>query len=276
MILCDLIEESQNRLKEAGIKNYFLETRWLLSEILNISKTEILLNPQKEISEKELLLFNEIFKKREQRYPLQYLLKKVDFMQLEFEVGEGVLIPRTETELIVDWALSNLKENSKIVEVGSGSGCISVSLAHYREDLNIAALDISKEALFYTQKNTDKILGTNHTLKILQSDVFENFNENVDAIISNPPYITENEMQFLEKELSYEPKLALSSGKDAFLVYKKIALAALKYLNKDGYIILEIGIAKEEAVKKIFKSFRFIKILKDFADIPRVLVFQNS
>jgi len=275
MKIKNFISEYEVYMKNSGIENARNELFWILEEKFFISKKDILLFPEKQLSQEQLALLIPLIQKRCQRYPLQYILGKSDFMGLIFEVGEGVLIPRPETELIVDYGIKNFPKNAFILEIGSGSGCISTALKYFRPDLNISAADISEKALAYTLKNSEIILKQKTPFQFYLSDCFENIPPfPFDAVISNPPYLSLNDMQSIEPELSFEPSLALSPGEDGLSVYQKIAEARPDYLKAKGQIVLEIGYNIEENVKKIFSDYRLLETIRDFQHITRTLVFE--
>ncbi|HCL57433.1 MAG TPA: peptide chain release factor N(5)-glutamine methyltransferase [Spirochaetia bacterium] len=277
MKIKSFIAENEEFMKKSGITNARNELFWILEEKISLSKKDILLFPEKQLSQEELALLIPLIQKRCQRYPLQYILGKSDFMGLVFEVGEGVLIPRPETELIVGYGIKNFPKNAFILEIGSGSGCISTALKYFRPDLNIVAVDISEKALEYTLKNSETILKQKTPFQFYLSDCFENIPPfPFDAVISNPPYLSLNDMQMIDRELLYEPPIALSPGEEGLSVYQKIAKARPDYLKASGQIVLEIGYNIEENVKKIFSDYRLVETIRDFQNIARTLVFEAS
>lgn len=268
------LKEASRRLSLAGVSNYSQESCWLLEEIGQISRLQLLQNPLISIHPEKIELLESSLKKREEGFPLQYILGHTVFMGLNFLVNQNVLVPRPETEELVKWAHENLKKGAKILEIGVGSGCISISLKHYRPDLDITACDISEKALLAAEINMKEILGSDF-INLVCSDCFSNINcGGFDAIISNPPYLSDSDMLNISKELIYEPGIALSCGEDGLDVYRKIAVKARDYLVRNGFIALEIGMGQEKKVADIFKDYLLLQQIKDYQGIVRDLIFR--
>ena len=184
--------------------------------------------------------FLEIIEKRKQNYPLQYIFGKWEFYGLELFVDESALIPRFETEILVDEILKLDCKKDKILDIGCGSGAISLALADNLKKSYVYGIDINKEAIKLSNKNKEKLNLKN--VDFFESDIFSNIKEkNFDIIVSNPPYIDEIDMKTLEKELSFEPQNALYGGKDGLFFYKKIISGSLDYLSANGVLAFEIG-----------------------------------
>lgn len=276
MILKDWLEQASLRLQNAGVSNFIQESYWLAEGFLKLNKAQIFLQKHHLLSQEQINLLNEALQKREARIPLQYLLHQVEFLSLSFHVNQNALIPRPETEELVKWALQNLKQNANVLEIGTGSGCISIALKHFRPDLNITAVDISPKALLVAEINMQELLGANN-IKLLLSDLFNQVSDhNFDAILSNPPYLSETDMELIEPELRYEPNFALSCGGDGLDIYRKIAMQANDYLNPAGLVALEIGLNQTPAIKNIFQNYLFMNSIYDHQGISRVLVFKKT
>ncbi len=221
--------------------------------------------------------------KRTQGIPLQYITNEQEFMGLSFYVDERVLIPRQDTEVLVETIIELAKSQpvKNIVDIGTGSGCISVALAYYIKDVNIIATDISKPALDVAKLN---IISNNleNQIQLLESDLllgFDGEENSIDLIVSNPPYISEKEYQQLMVEISeHEPRNALTDYGDGLSFYHKIAKQAYKFLRPDGYIVFEIGCNQAEHVKRILKDHQYKNILvtKDLAGKDRVMTAQKA
>lgn len=274
MTLIELTEWGSRLLKNAGVSNYKQEVVWVLEEN-GFTKLQQMTRPELKMNQDKTSIIQKILEKRSKRYPLQYLLKKAHFMDLEFFVDEGVLIPRPETELIVEWAVQKLPKKSRVLEIGSGSGCISISLKHLRPDIEITAVDISETALRISKKNAASLLGTSNSIKFIQSDCFQVLEKEkiFDAILSNPPYLGEYEMQKVEAELHYEPLEALVSGKTGQEIYERIAVNASDYLKSGGKILLECGYTQELVMQDLFNHYNLETVLKDFQGYSRVFIF---
>ncbi len=280
----DLIRRNSMKIKEIltnGIKTLneykreeaSLEARMLLSNILNCKKEDLIIRYDQEISDNDLKKFEEGINKIAKGYPLQYLTNSKEFMKMDFFVDENVLVPRSDTEILVEEAINLIKNNKKdILELCTGSGAIAVSLAKYTKNANIIATDISKEALEIAKKNADTLLEDNN-MQFIQSDMFENINNKFDMIISNPPYIKSEVIK--EYNLMYEPKLALDGGEDGLKFYRIIINEGYKYLNPNGIIALEIGYDQKEEVIDIAKKqkkYKNIYCKKDLFGNDRIVI----
>lgn len=278
MKLKTLFETIVSILKKADIENPQLEALIILQEILKIPKHKIFTDPDLEIKDYQEAI--NVALQRSKKVPLGYLIKKKEFFGLEFYIEEGVLIPRPETEVLVEKVLHQLEnlKNPSGLEVGVGSGCISVSLLYNKKDLKMYALDISEKALKITKINAEKydLLDRLTLIKfdVMKDDV-KNLNlDRLDFIVSNPPYISEDEYESLQEEVKKEPKEALISGKVGTEFYEKIVEKFKNYLKEYGFFAFEIGINQAEKVKSILErnGFKNIKIYKDLAGIDRVLI----
>lgn len=207
--------------------------------------------------------------------PLQYILNTAYFCGKKFYVDENVLIPRPETELLLNEVLRLAKANGakKILEIGTGSGCLAIMAKLCAPEVEVFASDISKEALETAQKNA-ALHNLEDKIMFIHSDIFENITEKFDIIFSNPPYIPHSEKEALQSEVRLsEPHQALFSDDDGLFFYKKIAAEAKKYLNKNSCLAFEIGIDQSAEIKKILeiRGFSDITIIKDLNKIPRVI-----
>ncbi|ACN99316.1 protein-(glutamine-N5) methyltransferase, release factor-specific [Sulfurihydrogenibium azorense Az-Fu1] len=278
MKLKTLFEMVVNILKKADIENPQLEALIILQEILKIPKHKIFTDPDLEIKDYQEAI--NVALQRSKKVPLGYLIKKKEFFGLEFYIEEGVLIPRPETEVLVEKVLHQLEnlKNPLGLEVGVGSGCISVSLLYNKKDLKMYALDISEKALKITKINAEKydLLDRLTLIKfdVMKDDVKDLNLDRLDFVVSNPPYISEDEYESLPEEVKKEPKEALISGKVGTEFYEKIVEKFKNYLKEYGFFAFEIGINQAEKVKSILErnGFKNIKIYKDLAGIDRVLI----
>lgn len=208
----------------------------------------------------------------QKRIPIQYVIGEAYFMGEFFKVTQDVLIPRDETEILVTKAIEIIKENSlrTVLDIGTGSGCIACTIAK-KTDATVLGVDISSDALRVALDNVTK-LGINNKAVFRKSDLYEKIREDekFDMIISNPPYIPEGTE--LEQELTYEPSVALFAEENGLQMYRKIIEDAAKYLNKDGWLIFELGIDESKQVKTIMAQYFYeIEIVKDLAGIDRVI-----
>ncbi len=229
---------------------------------------DITLNP---VQEKE---YNLLLKKRAERYPLQYLLKSIPFRNVLLEVGEGCLIPRPETELLVESVLTKLDQSKKlaILDLATGSGNIAISLAGEAPNWNLYASDISYIAIDYAKKNAEQNQVSNR-IQFVTSNLFEHITGSFDAIVSNPPYLKTAEMEQAQAELHYEPSLALDGGIDGLHFYRMIISGAKLFLKKDGFLFFEIGYDQAEQVSKLMvdNQFESIELINDYAGLKRII-----
>lgn len=217
--------------------------------------------------------FLEIIEKRKQNYPLQYIFGKWEFYGLELFVDESALIPRFETEILVDEILKLDCKKDKILDIGCGSGAISLALADNLKKSYVYGIDINKEAIKLSNKNKEKLNLKN--VEFFESDIFSNIKEkNFDIIVSNPPYIDEVDMKTLEKELSFEPQNALYGGKDGLFFYKKIISGSLDYLSTNGVLAFEIGYNQMKIISNLLieNGFEILLQKKDFAGFDRIII----
>jgi len=272
--------------KNKGIINSEREAEILLSYSLEMSRSEIYLNSDRVLKDIEKTQLEKKIQKRIEKIPLQYITKHQEFMGMDFLVEKGVLIPRPETEILVEEVIKKLKNykcsnNLEVADLGTGTGIIAVSIAKFIEDIIIYATDISKISLQTALKNAQK-----HACKdkiiFLQGDLFEPFigrieKNSLDGIISNPPYIDSYDFKLLPPEIKdNEPKIALSGGIDGLDYYRKIIRKSPQYLKKNGFIALEVGLNQSKIVKELIirenNFYQNIEIIKDYLGIERVVI----
>ncbi len=234
--IAEKIEDATRVLQENGIAEPRREVNSLLSFTLQKDKTFLIAHPEYELSAEEEKQFQGFLQRRANREPFQYITGRQEFYGLDFEDTKDVLIPRPETELIVENAIKLLPKNGKFCEIGIGSGCISVSILHEIETASAIGLDISENALRIAEKNAKryKVLGR---LKLKKSDVFEVLkNEKFDLIVSNPPYIPNEDMKTLQAEVrDFEPISALTDGTDGLSIIKEIVVKSPQFLKENGF-----------------------------------------
>lgn len=242
-----------------------------LTYLLNTKKNLLFLNKEKILDKK---IEDEILKiqdKINKGYPLQYAIGKWNFYGLDLLVDKRALIPRYETEILVDLIIKDANNNIKILDIGTGSGAISLALSKNLKDSKILGVDISKDAINLANENKIKLNINNVEFK--ESDIFSNIKEKFDIIVSNPPYINKEDFDSLDKKLYYEPKNALYGGEDGLYFYKEIIKNAKNFLNKNGKIYLEIGYNQKESIINLLKEYGYknIKAYKDFNDFDRII-----
>ena len=247
-----------------------------LSYILGKSKSYILLNQELELNSEQSHRLNDIINKRKKAYPLQYAIGEWEFYNLRLKVDERALIPRFETEIIVDYIIKSAMKKDRILDVGTGTGAIALSLGKNIVNSLVTGSDIEDKALSLAREN--KEITNISNVEFIKSDLFENIDGKFDLIISNPPYINKEDYDKLEKELYFEPKSALYGGEDGLLFYKKIIRKAPDYLNDQGHLIFEIGYDQKEILNNLLKEqgFKSIINLRDFNDFDRFIIAQKG
>lgn len=276
MTIKEALNEAINLLKKSNIENPIQISKIVLANVIGKSKEYILIN------ESEILIskfYNEFIEKIEKvatGIPLQYVTNTQEFMGMEFFVDENVLIPRADTEVLVEEVLSIIgtQENLEILDMCTGSGAIAVSIAKNTNNCLVYAVDISINALKVAKKNAIKN-GVDEKINFLNSNMFENIDSNkkFDIIVSNPPYIESKVIPTLDIQVQNEPKIALDGGIDGLDFYKNLLLNSKKYLKEDGVIAMEIGYNQKEAVTNLFKTqYKTVYCKKDLAGNDRVIV----
>ena len=263
-------------LKSNSIKSYIIDSEILLSEVLKIERKDIILNQITELTVENVDDYKALLSKRSKKEPIVYLTNKKEFWKHEFIINKNVLIPRPETEFIVDECLklTKNKSNLRLLDIGIGSGCILLSILSEREDFKGIGIDINKEAIENSMLNAKKLL-LNKRVKFIKSDI-DNFNfGKYDIIVTNPPYITNIEYNNLDGCVkNYEPSLALKGGIDGLKIINKVIKKSAVLIKKQGKLIIEFAYNQKLGVEKILKANGFFinKIIKDFSGHNRVIV----
>lgn len=259
------------KLKEAQLEEAQLEARLLLEEICGTDHNTLLCHGDREVSEAEEEQYRKALEQRAVHVPLQHLLGYQDFMGLRFQVNEHVLIPRQDTEILVEEAMRYLHDGMRILDLCTGSGCILLSLLHYSNDCEGTGVDISKEALQVAALNAE-LLGIK--ADFLKSDLYEKVTGKFDLLVSNPPYIERKVIPTLMEEVrEYDPYIALDGGEDGLDFYRRIIGGAQDYLKRGGQILMEIGSGQAQAVSELLREagFKEIDVCRDFAGLDRVV-----
>ena len=259
------------KLKEAEIGEAQLDARLLLEEVCGTDHNTLLCHGDREVSEKEEEQYRKTIEQRAQHVPLQHILGYQDFMGLRFHVNEHVLIPRQDTEILVEEAMRYLHDGMRILDLCTGSGCILLSLLHYSNDCEGTGVDISKEALQVAALNAE-LLGIK--ADFLKSDLYEKVTGKFDLLVSNPPYIERKVIPTLMEEVrEYDPYIALDGGEDGLDFYRRIIGGAQDYLKRGGQILMEIGSGQAQAVSELLREagFKEIDVCRDFAGLDRVV-----
>lgn len=263
-------------MRESGVGEPRREAHSLLAFALRKDKTFLIAHPEYELSGEEAARFREFFERRARREPLQHITGRQEFYRLDFAVTKDVLIPRPETELIVENAIEILKtgENPVFCEVGVGSGCISVSILHEVKTACAVGLDVSEKAIAVARLNAENN-GVLNRLELKISDVFAALKaEKFDSIVSNPPYIPSEDVQTLQTEVrDFEPLQALTDGRDGLSIIEKIVVESPRFLKPGGFLLMEIGFDQAAKVRKMFspETWQSVEILPDLQAIPRTV-----
>ena len=260
MRLESAINEACKKLKKNNIKSPLLDSELLMSKAVNKNREFIILNLNKEIEEKDYHYFEKLIYERSKGKPMAYLTGKKYFWKYEFDIDKNVLIPRPDTEIIIEQVLKIYKSKNKInfLDIGIGSGCILLSILKEKNDFSATGIDISGHCLKVCKINAYK-LGVKNRVKLFKSDI-DNFTKGkYDLIISNPPYIKKLDLKYLEKDvINFEPKLAPDGGLDGTSEIRKIINKSSELIKKNGKLILEIAFNQKEEVKKILKTMDFM------------------
>ncbi|MGN0400680.1 MAG: peptide chain release factor N(5)-glutamine methyltransferase [Acetatifactor sp.] len=264
-------EKGKGALTVAGIQEGELDARLLLELVCGTDRNTLLVHGDRELTADEEKRYLELIRKRSQRIPLQHLTGVQDFMGLEFRVNEHVLIPRQDTEILVEEVLQNLHDGMRILDMCTGSGCILISLMHYTNACTGVGADLSGEALQVARENAKRL---SSEAVFVQSDLFENIEGMFDVIVSNPPYICNSVIETLMPEVrDHEPRAALDGGEDGLDFYREIIRKSKEHLMKGGMLFFEIGCDQGQAVSGLMEKNGFleVQVRKDYADLDRVV-----
>ena len=274
--IIDLIKWGEGYFNKNNFDSPKQEIEWLLCDLLDYKRVDLYLNFEEIVPKNKLSTLNKWVKKRIKRMPLQYITGSTEFYGNKFFLNENVLIPRQETERLVDICLKSINKLSapKILEIGTGSGCISISIALIRSDAKILSIDISQNALKKAIINSDYHQTRN--ISFVELDFLKELPKgHFDIIISNPPYISSGEMKNIMTDVKdYEPEIALTDFMDGLQFYERLSNVAPKLLNQEGSLIIEVGSKDHpDKVLKLFKSkgYNNIELFPDYNNDQRVL-----
>lgn len=268
----EAIDLGEKILKEAGVVDAKNDAWLLLTMVCKIDRTYYFVHMDEEIDTESMLEFKSVLKKRSERIPLQYITGEQEFMGLNFKVNSNVLVPRQDTECLVEEALKYIRPGMKVLDMCTGSGCIIVSIMKNVANVEGYGADISKQALLVAKENA---LNNHVPVTFERSDLFENITGKYDVIVSNPPYIRTNEIQGLMPEVSlFEPVEALDGKEDGLFFYRKMVKESKNYLNPNGIILFEIGCDQGADVSDmlIYAGYRNVRVIKDLARNDRVVI----
>jgi release factor glutamine methyltransferase len=253
----------------------------LLAHVLGSDRSFVLTHGDDILADRQYQTFRTLVARRAEGKPLQYLTGHQEFFKLDFEVSPEVLVPRPETELIIEVALELTRDDPApmIADIGTGSGCIAISLLHELPGAVAVATDISHAALNMAQRNAERhrVVGR---LTLVESDVFSEVHvaEPFSLITSNPPYVSDDDLRRVQREVSFEPHAALAGGPDGLAVIRRLLVEARPFLRSGGYMVFEIGFGQSEAVEQLIdrRVWKLLEIRKDLQGIPRTFVLQKK
>lgn len=270
--ITSLLQYGREALQKENIMDWEYDSRILLEWVCDLSRMDFIMEPNRNVSEEKASVYQELIAKRASHEPLQYLMGECEFMGLPFFVNPNVLIPRQDTEVLVEWILEREKEEGlKLLDVCAGSGCIGISLAALGHDMKVESLDISEGALLTAKKNAER---NNVNINFFKSNMFENVEKTYDVIVSNPPYIPSAVVDGLMEEVrDHEPRLALDGEEDGLSFYRILAKESKKYLVPGGRLYLEIGHDQGQSVPELLREAGFmeIEVKKDLAGNDRAV-----
>ena len=274
-----IYREGKEQLELSGVPDADLDAWYLLEFVTGISKARYYGNPEAGMEEEEVLRYRDVIRQRAERIPLQHITGEQEFMGFSFQVNEHVLIPRQDTETLVEEALGVLKPKMEILDLCTGSGCILLSHLKLGEKQGIAGLkgtgaDISREALKVAEENGRRLEIPGDQLAWVRGDLFEKLEGPFDLLVSNPPYIPSGELSGLQEEVRlHDPALALDGHEDGLYFYRRIAAEAGKYLRDGAFLMLEIGWDQGEAVRGLLEAagYQEVEVKKDLSGNDRVV-----
>lgn len=296
MTLENCLRQGINTLQSNNVSDADFDAFALLEYVTGVSKSDFFFKKSEEISDSCYERYIELIERRSKRVPLQHITNRQNFFGYDFYVDSNVLIPRQDTEVLIEKILEVIEANFNveissdisILDMCTGSGCIAITI--YKElikrgfNIDVTAVDLSKDALAVTEKNVENLVGIkalNNTFHIIESDMFSNINNNrsYDIIVSNPPYIPTRDIEKLEPEVrDYDPIMALDGDTDGLRFYRRIIEESSNYLNNNGFIAFEIGYNQGDDVKSLLeeKGYKDIHIYKDLGGLDRVIIGRNN
>lgn len=274
----DLYSQGIEKLSSENIPDAKVDARILLEYACKTDRNALFLHGDMEVKDEDEKTYLELLSKRIMHIPLQYLTGEQEFMGLTYKVNESVLIPRQDTECLVEIVLKHLHDGMRILDMCTGSGCILISLLHYSNDCEGVGVDLSEEALNVARDNAERLsnngISDKMNVNFVHSDLFENIDGNFDIIVSNPPYIKTEVIKGLMPEVrDYEPMMALDGMEDGLYFYRKIISSAKEHLSRGGQLFFEIGYDQGQEVSDLMRKegYTDVEVLKDLAGLDRVV-----
>lgn len=276
MTYWECYEQGCRTLQAAGIEEAILDARLLLEAVCGTDRNDLLVHGEQPVAPQAEEKYLNWIRQRAEHIPLQQLTGEQDFMGLTFSVNEHVLIPRQDTEILVEEVLKELHDGMRVLDMCTGSGCILLSLMHYSNDCEGLGVDLSAEALEVAERNVLKVLTPEKAehVQFLQSDLFEKLEDKFEIIVSNPPYIASAEVEKLMPEVrDHEPRMALDGTEDGLYFYRRIIKEAGKHLVSSGMLFFEIGYDQGQAVSELMRTegYREVQVVQDYAGLDRVV-----
>ncbi len=270
----ELYEVTKQKLESAGVEDAGLDARLLLEYVCGTKRGDLFAHGDREVANSDSERLIQLAERRMKRVPLQHLTGTQGFMGLLFTVDENVLIPRQDTEILVEEAMKQLHDGMRILDLCTGSGCILVSLLHYSNGCTGVGTDLSGAALKVAAENAARLLTDAGAARFLECDLFDGVDGKFDIIVSNPPYIPTGEIPSLMPEVrDHEPRMALDGREDGLYFYRKIIPQATGFLERGGMLFLEIGMGQACAVRSLMEGAGFleVEVVRDYAGLDRVV-----
>ena len=275
------IKEGAAILREANVEDARREATSLLAHLLNRDRAFLIAHSEDFLPHQQYQTFRDLIARRARGEPLQYITGHREFFGLDFDISPAVLIPRPETELIVEAAIELCRDDSApaIADIGTGSGCIAISILHELKTAEAVATDISPAALEVAQRNAERH-SVDRRLTLIQSDGFRQVpaTKPFSLIVSNPPYVSDPELEEVSREVRFEPRTALAGGKDGLLIVRRLLNEARPFVRPRGYFIFEIGFGQSELVEKLIdrRLWKLLEVRPDLQGIPRTFILQGN
>ncbi len=277
LTVLESLKLSAEYLEKKDIESPRINAELLLAHVLKCKRLDLYLSFERPLSDDEKNNYRELLKRRGLYEPLQYIIGSVEFYGLNLKVNKSVLIPRPETELLVEEVINSFNKNAElnILDIGTGSGNIVIAIAKNLSMSHVTGVDISDDALFVAEENAE-LNGVSENTNFLKRDILKDFqfDKKYDVVVSNPPYISVTDFKNLQPELRlHEPKVSLTDDSDGYSFYKKISSSARNYLKPGGKMFFEIGMGQSEKIKKLLEEngFEDIVIVKDYSKIDRII-----
>lgn len=271
MVISEFVRETAKQLGD----NARFEAELMVMSVMEMDRTRLVLNGKLPVMLQHTYRMNKMIERRKKGEPLQYILGETEFMSLDFFVREGVLIPRSDTEILVETVIDKIGDKkTTVADICTGSGCIGISIAHYKKNTDVELFDISDIALETAEKNI-KRNNVSDRVKSYKMDILNEYpKKKYDVVVSNPPYIVKAVIETLQTEVKdYEPRIALDGGEDGLVFYRRIAETAHNFLKKGGLLAFEIGYNQGESVRGLMQNdFYDTEVIKDLNDNDRVVI----